>query len=700
MKDIYNKKESNPKSALKKVSVATILITLGVVYGDIGTSPLYVMKAILADNGGIGKVSTDYVIGSLSLVFWTVMIMTTFKYVLIALKADNKGEGGIFSLYTLVRKRHRWLIVIAMIGGAALLADGMLTPAVTVTTAIEGLKGVKFFGESLITEQSQVIITTIIILSVLFFIQKFGTNSIGRLFGPVMAVWFTFLGVTGLFYVFQDFTILRALNPIYAIRILFSPENHSGIFILGSVFLATTGAEALYSDMGHVGAKNIYASWPYVCVCLVFNYLGQGVWILNNRNNAVLAATPEMNPFYSMLPKNILIFGIIISTLAAIIASQALISGSYTLVSEAIKLKILPRLKIIYPSNIKGQLYMPSVNNLMWVICVLIVFYFKTSSHMEAAYGLAITLTMLMTTMLLYQFMRLKKIKPIFAGFIVGFFGTIETIFFLSSLVKFTHGGYVTAIIALSILTIMFIWSYGGSIKSSETYQANAVSILSFKEQLHTLSNDDSIPYFATNLIALCKSHAPTKIKRDIMYSILDKRPKRAKVYWFVTVNVTDEPYTQKYTVETYDTDYIVNVQLYLGFRVDQKINVFMRQVVKDLMQDGTILRQPQKYTIIPDRQVGDFSFLIIKDELSPETELPQFEKFIVRARLSLERFTVAPDRWYGLEYADTSIEHVPLMLHSVKKRYSIYNHLKRVPVEETREMNVDSEIDDQENED
>ncbi|BDR59594.1 KUP/HAK/KT family potassium transporter [Xylocopilactobacillus apicola] len=694
MKDIYNKKPDAHKS-LTKVSVGTILITLGVVYGDIGTSPLYVMKAILADNGGIGKVSPDYVIGALSLVFWTVMIMTTLKYVLIALKADNKGEGGIFSLYTLVRKRHRWLIIIAMIGGASLLADGMLTPAVTVTTAVEGLKGVKMFGNTLVTDQREVIIMTVIILSILFFIQKFGTNSIGRLFGPVMAVWFTFLGAAGLFYVMQDWTILRALNPIYAIKILFSPENHSGIFILGSVFLATTGAEALYSDMGHVGAKNIYASWPYVCICLVLNYLGQGVWILNNRSNTALAAASEMNPFYSMLPKNILIFGIIISTLAAIIASQALISGSYTLVSEAIKLKILPRLKIIYPTNIKGQLYIPSVNNLMWVICVLIVFYFRTSSHMEAAYGLAITLTMLMTTLLLYQFMRLKKLKPIFAAAIVLFFGSIETIFFLSSLVKFTHGGYVTAIIALSILAVMSIWSYGGTIKAADSYQADAVSILSFKDQLHTLSNDDSLPVFATNLICLCKSHAPTKIKRDIMYSILDKRPKRAKVYWFVTVNVTDEPYTQKYTVETYDTDYLVNIQLYLGFRVDQKINVFMRQVVNDLMQDGTIPRQPQKYTIIPDRQVGDFSFLIIKDELSPETELPPFEKFIVRARLSIEKITIAPDRWYGLEYADTSIEHVPLMLHSVKKRYSIYNHLKRVPVEETQDMNVDSEIDD-----
>lgn len=695
MKDIDSKKNADHRSALTKVSIATILITLGVVYGDIGTSPLYVMKAILADNGGITKVSSDYVIGSLSLVFWTVMIMTTFKYVLIALKADNKGEGGIFSLYTLVRKRHRWLIIIAMIGGASLLADGMLTPAVTVTTAIEGLKGVRFRGATLINNQQEVIITTIIILSVLFFIQKFGTNSIGRLFGPVMAVWFTFLGATGLFYVVQDLSIFRALNPVYAIQILFSSENRSGIFILGSVFLATTGAEALYSDMGHVGAKNIYASWPYVCVCLVLNYLGQGVWILNNRNNSSLATATEMNPFYSMLPKNILIFGIIISTLAAIIASQALISGSYTLVSEAIKLKILPRLKIIYPSDVKGQLYMPSVNNIMWLICILIVFYFKTSSHMEAAYGLAITITMLMTTLLLYQFMRLKKFKPIFAAGIILFFGSIETVFFLSSLVKFTHGGYVTAIIAFSILAVMFIWTFGGIIKSSENYQANAVSILSFKDQLRTLSQDDSLPYFTTNLIALCKSHAPTKIKRDIMYSILDKRPKRAMVYWFVTVNVTDEPYTQKYTVETYDTDYLVNVQLYLGFKVDQKINIFMRQVVKDLMQDGTIKRQPQKYTIIPDRQVGDFSFLIIKDELSSETELPAFEKFIVRARLSLEQITVAPDRWYGLQYADTSIERVPLMLHSAKKRYSMYNNLKRVPVEETVDMKVDSEIDD-----
>lgn len=695
MKELNCKKNNHQRPTLNKVSFATILITLGVVYGDIGTSPLYVMKAILSDNGGISHVKPDFVIGALSLVFWTVMIMTTFKYVLIALKADNKGEGGIFSLYTLVRKRHRWLIVIAMIGGATLLADGTLTPAVTVTTAIEGLKGVRIFDQTLITDQSQVIIITIVILSLLFFIQKFGTNSIGRLFGPVMAVWFTFLGLTGFAYVIQDITILRALNPYYAIRILFSPENHAGVFILGSVFLATTGAEALYSDMGHVGAKNIYASWPYVCGCLILNYLGQGVWILNHRNNPAFASIGELNPFYRMLPPKLLIFGILISTLAAIIASQALISGSYTLVSEAIKLRILPRLRIIYPSDIKGQLYLPSVNNLMWGICLIIVFYFQTSSRMEAAYGLAITITMLMTTLLLYQYMCSQKIRPLFAAEIAGFFGFIETIFFLSSLVKFTHGGYVTAIIALSILTIMYIWTDGGRIKSQENYQANTVSILSFKEQLHQLSQDTTLPYFTTNLIALCKSHAPTKIKRDIMYSILDKRPKRAQVYWFVTVNVTDEPYTQDYTVETYDTNYLVNVQFYLGFRVDQKINVFMRQVVKDLMQDGTIAPQPQKYTIIPDRQVGDFSFLIIKDELSPETQLPEFEKFILRLRLSLERFTVTPDRWYGLEYADTIIEPVPLMLHSGKKRYSMYNHLQRVSAEEISNFHVDHEIDD-----
>lgn len=657
------------KKNRNRITAAGLLITLGVVYGDIGTSPLYVMKAIIQGNGGIEHVDQDFLIGSISLIFWTLMIITTIKYVLIALRADNKGEGGIFALYTLVRRRARWLIVPAMVGGAALLADGMLTPAVTVTTAIEGLRGVPVAKHVLITTQTQVIIVTIAILSFLFIIQRYGTEMIGKAFGPIMLVWFTFLGVIGFIYMCGDLTVLRAINPYYAVKLLISPENKMGLLILGNVFLATTGAEALYSDVGHVGRGNIYASWPYVNICLLLNYCGQAVWIEHNQASGYFQHLSDFNPFYDMMPGWLRLFGVAIATLAAIIASQALISGSYTLVAEAIRLRILPRLQITYPTNFKGQLYIPVVNHILWLVCVLIVFFFRTSEHMEAAYGLAITVTMLMTTVLLYQYLRLRKVNYGLSILMLLFFGSIETVFFISSAAKFMHGGFVTALIALALLTIMFIWQYGDYIKNDNSYRIKDVSLLAYKKQLCELSHDESFPLFATNLVYMTRVKANDKVKKNILYSILDKRPKRAQVYWFVTVNVTDEPYTAAYTTEMYGTNYIVNVQLYLGFRVSQRVNVFLRQIINDMMNSGELPRQPQKYTTIPDREVGDFSFVMLQEELSPSTQINGFEKAIIQARLFLQKITITPANWFGLEYSDVVEERVPLILGKVPIR-------------------------------
>ncbi len=664
-----NAQANAAKKNRNRITAAGLLITLGVVYGDIGTSPLYVMKAIIQGNGGIEHVDQDFLIGSISLIFWTLMIITTIKYVLIALRADNKGEGGIFALYTLVRRRARWLIVPAMVGGAALLADGMLTPAVTVTTAIEGLRGVPVAKHVLITTQTQVIIVTIAILSFLFIIQRYGTEMIGKAFGPIMLVWFTFLGVIGFIYMCGDLTVLRAINPYYAVKLLISPENKMGLLILGNVFLATTGAEALYSDVGHVGRGNIYASWPYVNICLLLNYCGQAVWIEHNQASGYFQHLSDFNPFYDMMPGWLRLFGVAIATLAAIIASQALISGSYTLVAEAIRLRILPRLQITYPTNFKGQLYIPVVNHILWLVCVLIVFFFRTSEHMEAAYGLAITVTMLMTTVLLYQYLRLRKVNYGLSILMLLFFGSIETVFFISSAAKFMHGGFVTALIALALLTIMFIWQYGDYIKNDNSYRIKDVSLLAYKKQLCELSHDESFPLFATNLVYMTRVKANDKVKKNILYSILDKRPKRAQVYWFVTVNVTDEPYTAAYTTEMYGTNYIVNVQLYLGFRVSQRVNVFLRQIINDMMNSGELPRQPQKYTTIPDREVGDFSFVMLQEELSPSTQINGFEKAIIQARLFLQKITITPANWFGLEYSDVVEERVPLILGKVPIR-------------------------------
>lgn len=642
--------------------MAGLLISMGVVYGDIGTSPLYVMKSIVGNNGGMNQIDQHFLLGSVSLIFWTLTLITTVKYVLIALRADNNGEGGIFALYTLVRKRAKWLVFPAMIGGAALLADGMLTPAVTVTTAIEGLKNLKIGDVTLISSQDTVIVVTVIIISILFLIQRFGTELIGKAFGPIMLVWFTFLGVIGLSYLVQDLSVLKALNPYYAIEVLFNPDNHAGIFILGSVFLATTGAEALYSDMGHVGRDNIYGSWPYINLCLVLNYFGQIVW-LNQQQGSHAQYGADFNPFFEMMPGNVRLFGIAIATLAAIIASQALISGSYTLVAEAMKLKFLPRLHIVYPTNMKGQLYIPVVNMILWGMCLVIIWHFQTSTAMEGAYGLAITVTMLMTTILLYQYLRFRKVPLLISHLVLLFFGAIETVFFISSAAKFMHGGYMTALIATAILLVMFIWQYGSQVQEANSFRSEKVSILSYKKQLEELCYDNDFPTYATNLVYMTQVEEDHFVPKTIFYSILDKRPKRAHTYWFVTVNVTDEPYTATYTTDTYGTKNVVNVQLYLGFRVEQRINVFLRQIVADMMRNGELEEQPQKYTTMPDRNVGDWSFVLLNEELSPETRIRPMDKALIQARLFLKHITESPAKWFGLEYADVVEENVPLIL-------------------------------------
>lgn len=646
----------------KRMSAAGLLIAIGIVYGDIGTSPLYVMKSIVEGNGGIGNVNRDFIIGSISLVLWTVTLLTTLQTVIIALKATNHGEGGIFALYTLVRKRAKWLVLPALIGGAAILADGTLTPAVTVTTAIEGLKGLNFGGNVPVSTQNMVIAITVVILLVLFSIQKMGTSIIGKAFGPIMFLWFTFLGVMGVMNMVGDWSILQAINPIYAIRLLVSPYNKAGLFILGSIFLATTGAEALYSDVGHVGKSNIIGSWPFVFVCLSLNYFGQGVWILNNPTYRP-ADGGVLNPFFEMIPANIRLFAIILATIAAVIASQALITGSFTLVAEASGLKFLPRMNINYPSNEKGQIYIPSINKGICVATIAIVLYFQTSAHMEAAYGLSITISMLMTTILLYEWLVMKKVNTVWNWIFLIFFGVLDIMFMISSLTKFTHGGYVSLFIAGAIGFVMYVWYYGNKVRDKREARNAYVRLDEYTDMLTNLSHDENYPTYATNLVYMANVKYNKFIKREILYSILDKRPKRAKAYWFVTVNVTNEPFTAEYAVNTYGTKNAINIQLYLGFKKQTSVNVYIRQIVHDLIADGTIEAQPQEYTTTPGRDVGDFAFVIVQDVISPQTQLVGYEKWLVEARVRLQNLSSNPASWFGLEYADTIIERIPLIL-------------------------------------
>ena len=648
----------------KGIKFALFLVTIGIVYGDIGTSPLYVMKSIVAGNGGIAQVDERFIIGALSLVIWTVTLLTTVKFILIALKADNHGEGGIFALFSLVKTYGKWLIIPAMIGGAALLADGVLTPAVTVTTAVEGLRSIESMDRFLGAGQGKVVIITLLIIFVLFAVQKAGTSKIGKAFGPCMLLWFSFLGVTGAALILKYPAVLKAFNPVYAIEVLFSPYNKAGLMILGSVFLATTGAEALYSDMGHVGRDNIYRSWPFVKGCLILNYLGQGAWIINNINNSALQTVADLNPFFEMLPGILRPIAVILSTMAAIIASQALITGSYTLVSEAILLDLLPHLEIRYPSDTKGQLYIGSVNTILWVGCSLVVLIFRSGHRIETAYGMAITVAMLLTTVLLFVYLKDLRRKPVFAWLVLIVFGLIEIVFFVSSLGKFMHGGYFSALLTLIILSLMIIWYRGTQVE--QKYRTE-LKMRDHVESLKALSKDKDIGLTAHNLVYLDNGKDIDHIDRDILYSILDKDPKRAQAYWFVSVNVLDDPDTMNYEVETYGSDCIFRIRLNLGFQCSQRINVYLRQIVSDLQASGELPLQDKRYSIYEKSGVGSFKFCIIHKSIPTKSELSSFDEFIMNSKYAIRTIAGSKAQWYGLDTSTVIYEKVPMLITPAK---------------------------------
>ena len=667
---VLTKHKKVRKSTGVPLSAGMLLVTLGIVYGDIGTSPMYTLKAIIAGNGGFFTMDTNVILGALSLIIWTLTLITTVKYVLIAMKADNHNEGGIFALYSLVKRCAKWLIIPAMIGGAALLADGILTPAVTVTTAIEGLRTIPAVHSFIGDGQQIVVVITIIILCSLFAMQQAGTSRIGKAFGPVMTLWFLFLGIAGLINMGADFSVLRALNPIRGITFLFNGNlNAAGLMVLGSVFLCTTGAEALYSDMGHVGKDNIYVSWPFVKVCLILNYLGQGAWIIANHTNAGLNTINDLNPFFQMLPDAVRPFAVVLSTLAAIIASQALITGSYSIVSEAVRLDLMPHMKINYPSETKGQIYIPLVNTMMWIGCIGVVLLFQSSEHMEAAYGLAITVTMLMTTILLYTYLARIRRKPIVAVVFLIFFGAIEAMFFFSSLTKFFHGGYVTVLLATAIFIVMFVWRRGTAV---ERTQSVYLPVNKYIDQLHSLSQDNAYYPLADNLVFLTNDSSFDKLDRDILYSILDKRPKRAKAYYFINISVTDKPNTREFVINDFGTDFLFKVTLRLGFKENQRINTYLYQIGGDLIAGGQLAPQNHTYSIYREHsQIGDFRFCLLRKVLAPETDISGFDKHCLELKYFIRRICGSPARWYGLENSSVLFEYVPLFS-KVKREHKL----------------------------
>ncbi len=629
-----------------KITYAGLLITLGIIYGDIGTSPLYVMSEIV----GKMPINADLVKGGISCIFWTLTLQTTFKYVILTLRADNKGEGGIFSLFTLLKRtKFKWLIVPAIIGGSALLADGIITPPISVSAAIEGLR---VFNETINT-----VPIVIGILFALFFIQQFGTKIIGNWFGPIMFCWFLMLAIFGISQIFSNISIFSALNPYYAINLL--KCHHAGFLVLGAVFLCTTGAEALYSDLGHCGKQNIRISWIFVKTCLVLNYFGQGAWLISHQGET-LSNMKVSNPFYAILPESFLPIGIIIATAAAIIASQALISGSFSLINEAMRLNLWPKVKVNHPSNLKGQLYIPSINWLLLAGCIGVVLHFKQSEKMTAAYGLAIVLCMLMTTILLNFYLHAKRYPKYIIYCIITTYATIEISFLLANLTKFFHGGYITLLISCLLMSVMTVWIISKKIRKR---YVELLPLIDYKQQLIDLSHDESIPKYATHLVYMSAAYTPDHIESKAIYSILQKRPKRADIYWFVHVNVVDEPYKMEYKVTHIATDDIVHVEFRLGFRVAPKINLMFKKVVEDLVKSKEVDVTSRYASLNKNNVIGDFKFVVLEKFLSFENELPLFEKIILRVYFFLKRFSLSEAKAYGLDSSSVKIEKFPLIV-------------------------------------
>lgn len=633
---------------INKVTAAGLLVALGIIYGDIGTSPLYVFDSII--KGRI--IDQDLIIGGLSCIIWTLTLQTTVKYVWLTLKADNRGEGGIFSLYTLVRRRRKWLVIPAMIGGAALLADGMITPPISVSSAIEGLKQVDGWEH---ISQTTIIYIVLGILSVLFFMQQFGTASIGKMFGPIMFIWFSMLAVIGFSHFADNLQIFRAINPYYAIKILI--QEPQGFWILGAVFLCTTGAEALYSDLGHCGKNNIRVSWIFVKTCLVITYIGQGAWLLGKVGHPASEITKT---FYAVMPQWFLGFGIVIATSAAIIASQALISGSFTLISEAMRLNLWPRMKIVYPTEARGQLFISGINLLLFLGCSGIVLYFQESGKMESAYGLAITLCMLSTSILFANYLVLHRVNKFLIWlFLIGYL-LIEGSFLVANLDKFKHGGYVALFVAGALFAVMYIWFRSRKIKNR---YVEFVRLDDYVPQIQELSNDKTVPKHATHLVYMTSANNPKEIEHKIIYSILNRKPKRADIYWFVHVDTLDDPYTCEYSVDHIIPNDIIRVEFRLGFRIEPRINLLFRKVVEDLVANKEVNITSRYESLERNNVVGDFQFVVMEKFLSNDNELPFFEKLIMKLYFWIKEIGLSEERGFGLDTSYVQVEKFPLIV-------------------------------------
>lgn len=622
-----------------------IVVAIGIVFGDIGTSPLYVMRAIINGLPAGQLANPDYILGAVSCVIWTLTIQTTLKYVIITLRADNKGEGGILSLYALIRRKFRWGYVIAALGAAMLLADGVITPAMTVTSAMEGL--------NTIVPHIPVVPLTILIVLIIFLIQPLGTGSIGKYFGPFMVLWFTMMAIVGLTQFIHDFSVVRAFNPWYAIR--FIMEVPQSLVILGAVFLCTTGAEALYSDLGHTGLKNIRISWIYVKAALIINYLGQAAWIINNPH----IVTADVNPFFAMMPVWFTFIGVLMATFAAIIASQALISGSFTVISEAISMNLWPNVKIKYPSNIKGQMFIPSINYILMALCILVILILQSSMQMEAAYGLAITISMMMTSILLFLYFIINR-KPLWYSIPVTlFFVLIELAFFIANMQKFAHGGFVPILIGGVVLIIMYSWYNGRRIKQKHT--SYDIIDENYIEQIDRISKDESIPKTATHLVYIIRAKKKNNMESKIAYSLFSKTPKRADTYWFVRILRTDEPYEFGYETTVFVPQKVFRIDIRVGFKLGLHTDKYVSLITSQMERRGLVdlkTRYPSMLTSHENR--GDFQFMVV-DRIFRNVDLKAVQRITMSCYNLVKRLSTSDTQMYDIDPSLAVVETVPL---------------------------------------
>lgn len=628
---------------IKKLSFLGVIVTMGIVFGDLGTSPLYTMRAILI--GGRDNFSELLIYGSLSCIFWTLTLSTTIKYVIIVLRADNNGEGGIFALFALVRKKSSWAAILTMVGGAALLADGVITPSITVTSAVEGLRMVK--------TDIPVVPIVIVILAGLFFIQQFGTNLVGSYFGPVMGIWFFMLGALGISQLILHPFILEAVNPVYAFRFL--SEYPGGFILLGAVFLCTTGAEALYADLGHCGRANIRASWIYVKLCLLLNYFGQGAWLILNYSKGT-----DVNPFFEIMPQWLLLPGIILATAAAIIASQAIISGSFTLVSEAISLNFWPKLNVLNPTKIKGQVYLPVVNWFLWIACTIVVLAFRQSDNMSAAYGLAITLTEIMTTFLLSYYLLQKGVNHRLILILLMVYLTIEGCFLIANLHKFSNGGWFTLMAASLFFVIMYGWYFGRKLKNRYVTFTN---LNKYIDMFRDLANDESVPKTSTNLVYIIKANRIDQVESKVMQSIFLKQPKRADTYWLIHVDKVDEPDRMDYRVTQIIPGILIRIDFHIGFKVEPRINLYFREVLEDLTTSGEI-KLESSYDSLRRHQIpADFKFILIDRVMPRDYKLSNIDTLTLTLHSFSRLLCISDVRALQLDSANTIEEKVPITI-------------------------------------